>query len=345
MNLKIEHDLPIDRWSAYVDQHPQGNIFHTPEMFQVLAQTKNHIPTLWAAVDETGHPQAMFVSTEISLGKGPFRWLTTRSVVYGGLLFNDDEAGKHALDTLLKVYLKHKPGNSLFTEFRNQADVSSIQPLLNGLGFEYEDHLNYLIDIGLPEADILQNIGRRTRKHIRRGLKKNAVMVREVTSLDGVALCHKILKETYRQAGVPLVNSSLFEAAFSVLYPLERVKFWLAEVDGVPIATSVELLYKDTMYGWYGGLNRGYARFTPGELLMWHILAWGSRHNFRVYDFGGAGKPDEDYGVREFKAKFGGNLVNFGRNIVVHQPGLLAVSQWGYGVLQNMQRMINGRGR
>jgi len=28
----------------------------------------------------------------------------------------------------------------------------------------------------------------------------------------------------------------------------------------------------------------------------------------------GAGKPSEKYGVRDFKAKFGGNLVNFGRN-------------------------------
>ena len=56
------------------------------------------------------------------------------------------------------------------------------------------------------------------------------------------------------------------------------------------------------------------------------------RRNCHVYDFGGAGKPDEEYGVRDFKAKFGGNLVNFGRNVFVHNPMLLKLSRHGYEV-------------
>ncbi len=342
MSLKIVHHLPTDHWAAYVNQHPQGNIFHTPEMFAVFAQTKNHAPTLWAAIDERGNLQAMFISTTVSLQGGVFRYLTTRSVVYGSLLFNEDDAGRQALDMLLTACLQHQPNNSLFTEFRNQADLSGVQPMLDALGFEYEDHLNYLIDIDRPEAEVLQNIGRRTRKHIRRGLNKGLLAVKEVDSPAGVARCYSILKDTYRHANIPLTDSSLFQAAFSVLHPLGRIKFWLAETEGMPVATSVELLYKDTMYGWYGGLNREYARYTPGELLMWHILAWGANHHYRVYDFGGAGKPTEDYGVRRFKAKFGGRLVSFGRNTVVHRPRLLAVSRWGYGFLQNLQKISAG---
>jgi lipid II:glycine glycyltransferase (peptidoglycan interpeptide bridge formation enzyme) len=68
---------------------------------------------------------------------------------------------------------------------------------------------------------------------------------------------------------------------------------------------------------------------------MWHLLEWGANsEQYRVYDFGGAGKPDEEYGVRDFKAKFGGDLVNFGRNIFVHQPSLLKVSKLGYELYQ-----------
>jgi dTDP-D-glucose 4,6-dehydratase len=66
------------------------------------------------------------------------------------------------------------------------------------------------------------------------------------------------------------------------------------------------------------------------ELLKWHILHWGAENGYRVYDFGGAGKPDEPYGVRDFKAKFGGELVNFGRNICIHAPTRLKLSQAGY---------------
>jgi lipid II:glycine glycyltransferase (peptidoglycan interpeptide bridge formation enzyme) len=34
----------------------------------------------------------------------------------------------------------------------------------------------------------------------------------------------------------------------------------------------------------------------------------------------GAGKPDEGYGVRDFKAKFGGELVEHGRYLYLCKP-------------------------
>ncbi|RLI52815.1 MAG: GNAT family N-acetyltransferase, partial [Candidatus Thorarchaeota archaeon] len=77
----------------------------------------------------------------------------------------------------------------------------------------------------------------------------------------------------------------------------------------------------------------------PNELLMWHILRWGVENGYRVYDFGGAGKPDEEYGVRDFKAKFGGKLVCYGRNTCEHAPFLLKISQIGY---QLVRRFLSG---
>jgi lipid II:glycine glycyltransferase (peptidoglycan interpeptide bridge formation enzyme) len=75
-------------------------------------------------------------------------------------------------------------------------------------------------------------------------------------------------------------------------------------------------------------------------MLAWHALAWGSEHGFRVMDFGGAGKPGEDYGVRDFKAKFKGDLVNYGRNVYVHAPAVLGLSKRLY---QAARRVLYGR--
>jgi lipid II:glycine glycyltransferase (peptidoglycan interpeptide bridge formation enzyme) len=63
---------------------------------------------------------------------------------------------------------------------------------------------------------------------------------------------------------------------------------------------------------------------------MWHILKWGAENHYCIYDFGGAGKPGEHYGVRDFKAKFGGELVCYGRNTWVSMPALLALSSLIY---------------
>jgi lipid II:glycine glycyltransferase (peptidoglycan interpeptide bridge formation enzyme) len=63
---------------------------------------------------------------------------------------------------------------------------------------------------------------------------------------------------------------------------------------------------------------------------MWDILSWGARNGYRRYDFGGAGDPSKDYGVRTFKAKFGGELVSFGRWVRVHSAVRLRLARMGY---------------
>ena len=69
---------------------------------------------------------------------------------------------------------------------------------------------------------------------------------------------------------------------------------------------------------------------------MAYILESGSESGYRKYDFGGAGKSDEDYGVRQFKAKFGGELVNYGRNTWVPSPLIFSVTNFGYEIVQKL---------
>jgi len=314
-----------------VDEHPAGNIFHRPEMFQVFARVQRHRPTLWAVVDGE-RVLALLPPVQIWLAGGPLRPLTTRAVAYGGLLCVPGMEGQTALELLLHAYTAGVDGAPLFTELRHLTDTSAAQPVLRRYGFGYEEHLNYLIDLRRSPEELLQSIGRRTRKHIQRGLRTGIVAIEEVRGREGVAVCYELLRQTYRAARVPLADRSLFEAACDVLYPQGMIRFTLARVGDTPVAASVELLYKETIYGWYGGLDRTYGSYAPNELLMWHILEWGAEHGYRVYDFGGAGRPDEEYGVRDFKAKFGGELVCYGRNVYTHSRARLQLSKLGYAV-------------
>jgi serine/alanine adding enzyme len=328
--LRIVRFLDEDQWRHFVESQPTSNIFHTLEMLQVFARAKRHRPTLWAATDNDGEVLALLLPMQITLMDGLLRRLTTRAVVYGSVLYDPSPAGEEALATLLRTYAQDADREVLFTELRNLSDLSAVQPMLNDCGFVYEDHLNYLIDLDRPVEEVVQDIGVRTRKHIRRGLTKQKVVVEEVTERGQIGVCYDLLRKSYAGARVPLADRSLFEAAFDVLYPRGMVKFLLARVGDAYVAASVELLYKDVIYGWYGGVDRAYTGYTPSELLIWHIFKWGVENGYRLYDFGGAGKPDREYGVRDFKAKFGGELVCHGRNICVHAPGLLHLSRWGY---------------
>lgn len=334
--MRIVRNLDEGLWRDFVDRHPQGNIFHTPEMFEVFVRARGHRPSLWATVDESGYPLALLLPVQVTLMGGLLRRFTTRAVAYGSVLCAPGPEGEQALDVLLQAYENGVEGAPLFTELRNLADLSGLQPVLNANGFAYEEHLDFLIDLTRSPEEIMQGIGSRTRKNLRRGLRRGEVDITEVDRREQVTACYELLSKTYAAAEVPLADSSLFEAAFDVLYPRGMVKILLAQVNNAYAAGSLELVYKDTIYGWYGGLDRAYGEYIPNELLVWYILRWGAENGYRVYDFGGAGKPDEEYGVRDFKAKFGGQLVNFGRNVHVHSRLTLTVSRVGYQVYRKL---------
>jgi serine/alanine adding enzyme len=337
--LRIVRSLDEGTWRHFVESQPMGNVFHTPEMFQVFARAKGHQPTLWAAADKDGQVLALLLPVQITLRGGLLHRLTTRAVVYGSVLYDPSPAGEEALAILLRTYTQEAGREVLFTELRNLSDLSAVQPILSDYRFFYKDHLNYLIDLGRPMEETMQSIGPRTRKHIRRGLRKQKTIIQEMTKPGQVGICYDLLRRSYTGARVPLADRSLFEAAFHILHPRGMVKFCLARVGDAYAAASVELVYKDTIYGWYGGVDRAYSAYTPNELLVWHILEWGAGHGYRVYDFGGAGRPGEMYGVRDFKAKFGGELVCFGRNTCVHAPVRLRLSRVGY---QLARRFLQG---
>ena len=341
MTLTIVNSLDENVWLDFITRHPQGNIFHTPEMFQVFAQTKGYRPVLQAAINENCEILALMLPVHITLMNGVLSLLTTRAIVYGSVLCTSDRQGIQALVTLLSTYTRTAKHRVLFTELRNLADLTRLQEVFTQNGFLYSDHLDYLIDLNGTPEQVLQNIGPRTRKHIRQGLRRGNVQINLLTERSQLIKWYELVSKTYREAHVPLADFSLFKAAYDILQPKGMVQFWLGRIGTKYVVASAELVYKDVIYGWYSGVDRAFAVEQPGEMLMWHVLSWGAQNGYKIYDFGGAGKPGEVYGVRDFKAKFGGELVCFGRNTCVHGPLLLRLSTLGYRIL--ISRFTMGR--
>jgi len=333
MKITVVNTLPEKEWRRFVEEHPAGNIFHTPEMFQVFSHAKGHRPTLWAAVSNDGHVLALLLPVQITLLNGLLRHFTTRAVSYGSVLCAPGtEGGQKALGMLLRAYRREIRGSVLFTELRNLSDLSDLQPVLNEGNFAYEEHLNFLIDLDQPEETIWRKINKSSRQSVRTSRNKGTT-VEEVSERQKVVIAYQLLRQVYTRVQVPLASPALFEAAFDILAPRGMFKILLARVDEHYVGTSLLLLHKGRIIYWYAGSDRAFSSYAPGELLIWHALQWGKEHDFHLFDFGGAGKPDEDYGPRKFKAKFGGTLVNYGRNICIHHPYLLRFSRWGYQLL------------
>ncbi|HID61431.1 MAG TPA: GNAT family N-acetyltransferase, partial [Anaerolineae bacterium] len=104
MSITIVRTLPEEEWHRFVEEHPAGNIFHTPEMFQVFEQAKGHQPALWAATDDSDRLLALLTPVKVTLLGGLLTQLTSRSVIYGGVLCELTSDGRDALKCLLMAY-------------------------------------------------------------------------------------------------------------------------------------------------------------------------------------------------------------------------------------------------
>ncbi len=334
--MDIVRHLDERLWRQFVDLHPQGNIFHTPEMFQVFAHTRGHHPTLWAAVSDEENVLALLLPVQITLWSGPLRYLTSRAVVYGGALCAPSPEGQEGLAALLRAYRLEMKSGCLFTELRNLSDSGFVQPILANHGFAYQDHLNFIVNLRQSVKDIWKQLDSNARSNVKKAEKKG-VTVEEARALQIVPqMAYALLKEVYGRIHVPLADCTLFQAAYEILQPQDMIKIFMAQVEDVCIGTSIVLLYKDVAYGWYAGTTMEYSSYKAADLLNWHVFQWGAQNSFTSFDFGGAGRPDEDYGPRKFKAKFGGTLVNYGRNLCVHAPFAFNISKLAYTLMRRL---------
>ena len=233
----------------------------------------------------------------------------------------------------------------MFTELRNISDPSGLQNILQKTGYIYEDHLNYLLDLKREPEEILKSFKKDAYRRIRKNIKKDVIKVREINERSEISTFYSLLKKTYQYARIPLADISLFEAAFDILHPKMMIRLTVVYIEDVPVTASASLLYKDVIYGWYNGTDRAYRSYGPNEFEVWELINWGIENGYHVFDFGGAGKPGDAYGVRDFKAKFNGQLVNYGRNIYVHAPIRMKLGQVSYKMARNsllvLKNMLN----
>ncbi len=332
-NITIVNKLAEDKWRQFVEDHPQSNIFHTPEMFQVFDRARGHWPQLWAALDGAGNPLVLWLPTRVTLPGGAFFRLANRTVLYGSVLCGAGSVDQAALSSLLAAYQRQGIGGTLFTECRNLSDLGYLQPVLSEHKFAYEDHLDFLVDLSQSQEVLWRRISKSGRQSIRTARNKG-VVVEQVTSKQQLLVGYQLLKKVYARVRVPLADFSLFEAAFDILEPKGMFCALLARIDDQDIGTCFLLACQKTVLYWYTGVDLAFSSYNPGEYLVWQAMQWGQERGCQLFDFGGAGKPDQAYGPRRFKAKFGGDLVNYGRNICVHRPFGLRVSRMGYWVVK-----------
>lgn len=89
--IEITELSDTTQWREFVLNHPQGNIFQTPEMAEVYKRTKNYEPATLAAISDTGEILAVLQVVVIKELSGVLGLFPAWAVIQGGAVFIENE--------------------------------------------------------------------------------------------------------------------------------------------------------------------------------------------------------------------------------------------------------------
>ena len=359
MNILTHDNIDRVEWSRLVETSATGTWFQGPEAYSFYESLPELFKPFVVAVindangdngDATLNGGALrgvcvgYVTVEKSVYK---QFFTRRAIIIGGPVIAND-ATSEEVETLMKAVrdqfkifdLRFLILNApIYIECRNFNDYSRWKDAFASAGYEYKKHLNFHVDCRDKEA-MWERLSESRKKQIRRSdatieiienkhkenLDKNEAEIRE---------WYEILRELYRTK----VKTPLWPVEFFLeIYRQSIGKYLMVKYEGKVIGGLLMVENEKCVYEWFGcGLNTEYKVQYPFVMATWSGMAYAAEYNIPRCDFMGAGEPNVPYGVRDFKEKFGGELVEHGRLLCVNKPLLYFVGKCGVWLLKRFK--------
>ena len=338
-------------WQELVDRSPYATWFQTLEAYEFyVANPDEMTPFAYAVAEDSSSPYRLkalcvgYITKEKSALK---QFFTRRAIIIGGPLLAEDATAEeiaallNAVKKLQRSDLqpagqstaKRSTGHSpIYIETRNFHDYSKWKEIFAECGFDYIPHLNFHVDTSSVEL-VESRLGKNRKRDIKTSIRDGAMIVENPT-IEQVREYYALLKQLYTtRIKTPLFSLSFFEK----LYTMPSGRFILVELNGEIIGGTVcvELAGK-CLYEWFVcGRDGEWKSIFPSSLATYAGIRYAAEHGCTRFDMMGAGKPDEAYGVRDFKARFGGEQVEHGRFLCVRKPLLYKIGKLGVKILKH----------
>lgn len=324
-------DIDCEDWSAFVKAHPLGTVFQTPEMYDVNSVSNKQLPLVFAALNEDGKIVGVLSAVVMWNGNTLTKMITARSIIMGGILA--DKNNPDIICALLQEYKRKLPWYVIYSEIRPVYDSD----WMNGYGWMRKGHYNLVLGLEKTKDELFEQMHKERRRNVNQAVKAG-LEFKEVTDDENICAIVALIKQTYERKHVPISYLDIFGEV------MQRMKYYAHffasyTADGMMIAGEIRLCYKDLVYAWFAGSDERFFKLRPNDFTMWNVICWAHDKGYKWFDFGGGGEPGVEYGVRDYKLKYGCEMYDWGRWTLAHRP----VTLWMGTVAYKLYHKLKGK--
>jgi len=330
VELVRNNNIPVQEWERLAGINIHSTPFQSYDFYSLV----NSIDGLTAealSIAEEGHLRALVVVV-VFHEAGLKGFFSRRAIIYGGPLI--DDRYPDALERLL-VELATVVGNRvIYTETRNLSDYSDYINVFSDYSWKYLPYCNFKLQTS--DAEVMAKAVSSSRMRQIRKAIKSGVKWREALNIIEVETFYEILSRLYaKRIRKPVLPREFFRLVFERHFGIYLLVFFNDKIIG---GIMCPVFKGRALYEFYiCGLDREYREQYPSIIATWAAMEYANKTGIPIFDFMGAGKSGTNYGVREFKAKFGGDLVEFGRFRRVYRPLL-----FGFGkIVLRLRSLMN----
>jgi hypothetical protein len=335
----------LAHWASEFTVSEPVHFFQGPLFARLVVESRVYRHGLVVTEQEDGRWAGVLSFVLLHEHRHPLQVLTTRAVIYGGPVFSSHIPSDRQAEVtlaLLTCLVRELKNRCLYIQFRNFYDTDKLSAVFRQQGFYFSDRLNLLKPLD-DRSRALASLSATRRRQLRLSAS-NGLMVRPAKGVEEVDRFYDLLRVLYREkVRKPLPSRELFRRFFALSEHSSCGKILMAEYRGQLVGGILAPATPGgSIFEWYVcGLDAGLAaqRVYPSVSLTWAAMELGMEMGCHTFDFMGMGLPGKPYGVREFKARFGGQWVNYGRWTRINHPMQYRLIELAYNVFRMLKRV------
>lgn len=342
-NLRVVETNPRTdpRWESFVEEHPNGSIYHHPAWLEALEQEYGQKGVYFVCEDAAGQFLAilpMLYTRGLPFGLG--RSLTGRRLSslprtpIAGPLSIDSRATVAVLQEAVRQVSKN-PGVQLQIKTQGR----ELDGLIDGVACT-PWRLSYLLQLPLSSDGPFRISNSHSRSSVKGSINKATrlgVHARPAETEAELGAWYRLYLETMRHHVVPPRPYRFFAALWELLKPRGMMQLLLAEQQTMGrrriIAGSIFLTFGRTVSYAFNGSRRRDLSLQPNDVIQWQAINEACRRGFRSLDFGEV--PEGHDSLARSKSKWGAEPVRLYRYYYPACPDLESgsVESGGYAEL------------